>query len=732
MRWSELELRAKIWTIPKERAKTGEGHTVPLSSQAVAVLDGVPRIVESPFVFTTTGDTAISGFSKAKAEIDRMSPPKMPPWRLHDLRRTVATGLAKLGIDLPVIEKVLNHSSGSFAGVVDRCRDKQTGTLAPWAQRIVDSAKDIGAYVEVTASGEGVRIIGVVTGEPVHRKLQTEDGGSVECYRKATRYITMSFWQISESETLPNVDALIDRITAQYGPKKTNKTEKTQKTQKTDEDIPVETLSVIQHGAAEGRRSEAFMGVVAELKRCGLTVDDIEALLSKHPNRIAAKYDGRLRAEVERCFDKVTISAPGDWPDINLATGKATKTYSNALTAIEHLGITCRYDEFHDRMLVGGHEIEQYAGELTDAAVAAVRQLIIDTYGFDAGKDHVHDAASWLCIKNRFDPVRDYLDELNWDGKPRVDTWLTTYLGVEDSDLHRAQGRLTLVAAVRRARKPGCKFDHILTLEGEENKLKSTLIEVLAGGPQNFSDNTILSASEKEQQELIRGVWLYELAELSGMRRADGERLKAFITRTYDRARPAYGRRRQDLPRRCVFIATTNEDDYLKSPTGNRRFWPVRITTVDIDALRRDRDQLWAEAAMIEASGEVLALPKELWGEASAAQEERREHDPWDDALTTVRGALYSSTSDGQSEQEWIRACHVLAHLGITSDRATSETQANRASHEAARLEPGQALLRRRNTGARILAPESLETAVLSAFSVSRHFAAGAITRAFT
>ena len=142
MRWSELDLRAKIWTIPKERAKTGEGHTVPLSSQAVAVLDGVPRIVESPFVFTTTGDTAISGFSKAKAEIDRMSPPKMPPWRLHDLRRTVATGLAKLGIDLPVIEKVLNHSSGSFAGVVGvyqrhRFEDEKRAALDAWAAHVV-------------------------------------------------------------------------------------------------------------------------------------------------------------------------------------------------------------------------------------------------------------------------------------------------------------------------------------------------------------------------------------------------------------------------------------------------------------------------------------------------------------------------------------------------------------------------------------------------------------------
>jgi hypothetical protein len=545
---------------------------------------------------------------------------------------------------------------------LDDCRDKRTGTLAPWAQRVVDAAEEIGAYAEVTASGEGVRIIGVVTGESVHCKLQTEDGGSVECYRKATRYITVSFWQISESDTLPNIDALIDQIVAHYGPKKTNKTDKIEEAHKTDDNnIPVETLAVIERGAPEGRRSDAFMGVVAKLKRCGWTVDDIEDLLSKHPHGIAAKYEGRLRDEVERCFGKVSNRPSGEWPDVNATTGEPKKTYRNALTAIERLGITCRYDAFHDRMLVGGHEIEQYAGELTDAAVAAVRQLIIDTYGFDAGKDQVHDAASWLCVKNRFDPIRDYLDGLKWDGAPRLDRWLIDYLGVEDNDLHRAQGRLALVAAVARVRHPGIKYDHVLTLEGPESKLKSTAIEVLAGA-ENFSDQTILSASEKEQQELVRGVWLYELAELSGMRRADGERLKAFVTRTCDRARPAYGRRRQDVKRRCVFIATTNEDDYLKSQTGNRRFWPVRIGTIDIEALRRDRDQLWAEAAQIEATGISLALPEDLWADAARAQEERLERDPWEDALGDVTGMVMDS-------EEVVRSDEVFLTLKIDPER---------------------------------------------------------------
>src|SRR4051812_31353921 len=121
---------------------------------------------------------------------------------------------------------------------------------------------------------------------------------------------------------------------------------------------------------------------------------------------------------------------------------------------------------------------------------------------------NIHDAATQLCIENKFNPIIQYLDGLQWDGKPRIGTWLSTYLGADDTPLHQAQGQLILIAAVRRARKPGCKFDHILTLEGLEGTMKSSAIAVLAGDG-NFSDQAILGASEKEQQEHLRGVWFY-------------------------------------------------------------------------------------------------------------------------------------------------------------------------------------------------------------------------------
>jgi predicted P-loop ATPase len=364
---------------------------------------------------------------------------------------------------------------------------------------------------------------------------------------------------------------------------------------------------------------------------------------------------------------RVAADSP-DWPDVN-KYGVPQRTYRNARAAIEALGVICRYDVFHDRKLVGGDVLEEWAGEFSDAVSAILRQMIVDRYDFDPGKDNVNDAAIGLCVENAFDPILDYLNGLTWDGEDRLGTWLATYLGAETSTLNSEVGKLVLVSAVRRVRQPGCKFDHIVTLEGLEGTMKSTAVQVLAA-VENFSDQTILTATDKEQQELVRGVWIYEIADLAGMKRTDVEKIKAFVSRTHDRTRPAYGRHRVDAPRRCVFFGTTNDDGYLKSQTGNRRFWPVRTGTIDIDALRRDRDQLWAQAAAVEATGLPLILPDALWPEARAAQEERRERDPWEDILSAATGTVYASD---HGDEERIRTSELLKDkLGISDKEVTT------------------------------------------------------------
>jgi predicted P-loop ATPase len=306
------------------------------------------------------------------------------------------------------------------------------------------------------------------------------------------------------------------------------------------------------------------------------------------------------------------ILASLDFPDVS-ATGAVRPTCANTRIAIGKLGIKCEYDEFHDKLLIGGTPIGQYAGELSDHACVYLREMIDQEFGFDPRREIMRDACMQLCLKNQFDPIVDYLSGLQWDGVERVDEWLSTYLGAEDTELNRAIGRIALIAQVRRARSPGCKFDQIIVLESPEGKDKSTALLVLAGGPANFSDQTILGRGDKEQEEALRGVWVYEIADLSNIRKAEVEDVKAFASRTHDRARPAYGHFRIDLPRRGVIWATTNNSEYLKSQTGNRRFWPVPVAVIrpiDLEALIRDRDQLLAEAAALEEHGASIVLPK--------------------------------------------------------------------------------------------------------------------------
>jgi hypothetical protein len=303
-------------------------------------------------------------------------------------------------------------------------------------------------------------------------------------------------------------------------------------------------------------------------------------------------------------------------------------TCTNAGIAVTALGIDCKKDLFHEKMTVGGHAINQWAGDLSDDAIQMIRKMIRHRFGFDPKTENTRDACTQLCLEHQFDPVLDYLDALAWDGQPRLDSWLQRYMGAPGTELNRTIGRLTLIAAVRRVRHPGTKFDQIVVFESGEGKGKSTAIEILAG-KENFSDQSILAKQDKEQQEAMCGIWLYEIADLTGMKKADIEHVKAFASRKVDRARPAYGRFRVDRPRRTVFFATTNDDEYLKSQTGNRRFWPVPTSRIDLEGLHRDRDQLWAEAAHREAAGETIALPERLWKAAGAEQEDRMQSDGW-------------------------------------------------------------------------------------------------------
>ena len=264
-----------------------------------------------------------------------------------------------------------------------------------------------------------------------------------------------------------------------------------------------------------------------------------------------------------------------------------------------------------------------------DTDDAALRFYLERLYGMQ-GKDRIFDAVNVVALERAFHPVRDYLQSCEWDGVPRVDTLLIDYLGAEDSAYTRAVTRKTLAAAVARIYKPGCKFDYMLTLRGRQGLGKSAFIAKLGG--KWFSD-TFTTMQGKDAYEQVQGVWIMEVGELAGMRKAEAETIKLYISKQVDRFRPAYGRRSQEFPRQCVFIGTTNEAQFLRDTTGNRRFWVVDTPnepTRDMwDELTDEViKQIWAEAVEIYKRGEPLYLSKNIEKVAREIQEYYEEENP--------------------------------------------------------------------------------------------------------
>jgi predicted P-loop ATPase len=234
-----------------------------------------------------------------------------------------------------------------------------------------------------------------------------------------------------------------------------------------------------------------------------------------------------------------------------------------------------------------------------------------------------------VAREHRIHPVRDWLDTLKWDGTPRIETWTSIYLGADPTDLHHTIGALWLISAVARIYRPGVKADHMLILEGQQGARKSTALKVLAG--EHWFTDELPELGSKDAALHMQGVWIVEIAELDAIGRAEVSRIKAFLTRTTDRFRPPYGRNTIEVPRQCVFAGTVNPDTYLRDETGNRRFWPLRCGTIDIPALSRDRDQLWAEAVHRFRAGAIWWIEDPaVLVEAKAAQDARYQADAWD------------------------------------------------------------------------------------------------------
>lgn len=331
---------------------------------------------------------------------------------------------------------------------------------------------------------------------------------------------------------------------------------------------------------------------------------------------------------------------------VRTEAGVITHTRENIETALRKLHLALRFDTFRGQHTVEG--LAEYGPALDDAAVRRLWFLLDEEFSFKPDRHYFEEAIYDISNlpENRVHPVRSELDwcQACWDGEPRLDTWLVDYAGAEDSPYTRAVSALVLIAAVRRVRKPGVKFDEMLVLEsGEQGLGKSSLIAALAIKEEWFTDSVNLAADDKQMIERTAGHWIIEVPELQGMRKGEVERIRSQLSRGTDRARMAYARLPTETPRQFVIIGSTNGDSskpYLADVAGNRRFWPVEVDRCDVAGFIAAREQIWGEAAAREAAGESIRLPERLWKAAGLEQAARAIGNPFTDVLGPLLDGL--------------------------------------------------------------------------------------------
>jgi predicted P-loop ATPase len=315
-------------------------------------------------------------------------------------------------------------------------------------------------------------------------------------------------------------------------------------------------------------------------------------------------------------------------------------------------------------------------GPLTDADCVQVSRWLSDpaNLGASVRKSNAVEAIEGVAALHAFHPVRDYLDGLVWDRTPRLERVLGTWAGAEHNDYTARVGTMVCVSAVARIFRPGCRVNFMLVLEGEQQISKSDFVRQLFG-EQWFSE-ALESPQHKDFYQALQGRWGIEIAEMHSFSRADVTKVKQAITQPSDHYRRSYGIYAQTFKRQCVFVGTTNESEYLTDPTGAARFLPVRVTSIEIDGLLENRDQIWAEAVQRYRAGEKYWV---LPAQAKDEQEERYRIDSWEEVIVQwllgqAPEAKYESVQIGAIQETTITDV-MLRALEIDISKHTRQDQ---------------------------------------------------------
>jgi predicted P-loop ATPase len=447
-----------------------------------------------------------------------------------------------------------------------------------------------------------------------------------------------------------------------------------------------ETRSAALHDLLERLPYQAMLSVGGEAAIDGTYAIVKGADIGKKSLREAAsKYEARSKAKLE--------AALPDWKEDLQTTrsGAYMGSLLNARLVLQHdpaLSGILRFNEFTSEVTVKG-KVPWLDPEISSRTIQDVDGIEIRTYlqrqGVHAAKDDVWDAVTAEAQRASYHPVRDYLLNLKWDGIKRLDLWLTTYLGAENTEYTRLAGAWWLQQAADRVLDPGCQADYTLVLEGLQGGQKTSVCRAIAVNNEWFCGSK-LDISNKDAYGLLAGVWIYELGEGAILRRFDARDMKHFLTEMFDKWRLPYGRMFIRKPRQVSFIMTTNDTEYLIDTTGNRRYHPILCTEINLDGLKEDMGQLWAEAVeRVKAKARRWPTEEEEVRLFRPEQEDRRKPAKWEHAARKAVEGKNIVTTD-----------YLLREIGLKDANLRDDHARDAAS---ALLAIGWTLVRRRIEG---------------------------------
>jgi predicted P-loop ATPase len=340
-------------------------------------------------------------------------------------------------------------------------------------------------------------------------------------------------------------------------------------------------------------------------------------------------------------------------------SGRIEATMKNlqlALLRPDFCGMQIRYDQFRDEIMWAREGDDQWAA-FTDADYSRLR-IQLERRGFKpVGRELIRDSVLLVADDHPFDSAQTWLDQQTWDGVPRVEQFLARYFGADDTPYTRAVSKYLWTALAGRVVTPGVKADMVPILVGGQGVGKSTGVAAMCPATDFFTE---VSFHEKEDDlaRRMRGRLIGEIGELRGLHTRELETIKAFITRTHESWVPKYREFAVNFPRRIVFVGTTNKDEFLADDTGNRRWLPVRVHQADVDAIRRDRLQLWAEG---RAMYDLIGIDyQDAEGLAGDVHEEHTIRDSWEEAIDQWLDEADPLTGEAPRTRKFLRVGDVL------------------------------------------------------------------------